>query len=64
MARTDAIVIVHEPSGRFVGAGLVLVADPRLAVHVNDEAEARALLARHASEPCFRLVDAAESAAA
>ena len=64
MARTDAIVIVHEPSGRFLSVGLVLVDDVRHALRVDDEATARTFLARHACEPCFALVDAAESAAA
>lgn len=51
------MLIVHEPTSLYVGPGFVLGARAD-AVAFEDEDTAARLLARHASEPCFSVVDA------
>ena len=52
-----AVFILHEPSERFLGPGLRLVAIED-ALAFDDHSAAQQLLDRHASEPCFVAVDA------
>ena len=58
-----AVVILHEPSERFLGPGLGLVAAEH-ALAFEDVASAMQLLERHASEPCYVALDAALVSAA
>ena len=43
----EAIVIVHEPSQRFVAVGFALCDDAEVALHFTDEHVAEAVIARH-----------------
>ena len=49
-------VVEHEPTGRFLGAGLALV-DREQAVEFASRRQAERFLAVHASEPCYRTVE-------
>jgi hypothetical protein len=58
-ARRDASVVVrHEPSSLYLGPGLDLGERSR-AVTFDDAATAEGFLARHASEPAYRVVPVA-----
>ncbi|HEX2384639.1 MAG TPA: hypothetical protein VHI95_18495 [Acidimicrobiales bacterium] len=60
LARRDApVVVVHQPTSRFLGAGLLL-GDRSEAVTFEDAQTAEVFLARHGSEPAFAIVPAAE----
>jgi hypothetical protein len=50
-----AVVVFHEPTSKFLGAGLVLRGRDE-AVSFENVDTAERLLARHASEPCFTVV--------
>jgi len=57
-ARPDvSVVVVHEPTARFLGPGLLL-GDRKRAVTFDDAQSAEVFLARHASEPTFTVVPA------
>jgi hypothetical protein len=56
------VVVAHEPSSLFLGEGFVLV-DRAHALEFEDVQTAQTLLDRHASEPCFVMEQAAQSAA-
>ena len=60
----DAIVIVHEPSQRFIAAGFELCDDADAALHFPDEDVAEAVIARHASEPAYAVLPLREALAA
>jgi hypothetical protein len=61
LARRDAsVVVVHEPTARFLGPNLSL-GDRSDAVTFNDVQAAKVFLARHASEPTFLVVPAGDS---
>ncbi len=58
-ARRDASVVVqHEPSSLYLGPGLDL-GDRSRAVTFDDAAAAEGFLARHASEPAYRVIPTA-----
>jgi len=60
LARRDAAVMVqHEPTARFLGPGLLL-GERSEAVTFEDAESAEVFLARHASEPAFTVVAAAD----
>jgi hypothetical protein len=50
-----AVVVLHEPTSKFLGAGLVLRGRDE-AVSFENVDTAERFLARHASEPCFTVV--------
>jgi hypothetical protein len=60
----DAIVIVHEPSHRYVGVGFALCDDADGALHFTDERDAATVIARHASEPAYVVLSLREALAA
>ena len=60
----DAIVIVHEPSQRFVAAGFELCDDADSALHFTDEDAAEAIIARLACEPTYAVLPLREALAA
>jgi hypothetical protein len=61
LARRDAsVVVVHEPSARFLGPGLSL-GNRSDAVTFNDAESAEVFLARHASEPGYQVVPAGDT---
>ena len=60
----DAIVIVHEPSQRFVAVGFGLCDDAQVALHFTDEHVAEAVIARHASDPAYAVLSLREALAA
>jgi hypothetical protein len=63
-ARRDAsVVVVHEPTERFLVPGLQL-GDRCDAVTFDDAQAAEVFLARHASEPVFMVVPAGDTLAA
>ena len=55
-----AVVVLHEPTSKFLGAGLVLRGRDEAVAFENVDS-ARRFLARHASEPCFSVVVAEDS---
>jgi hypothetical protein len=60
----DAIVIVHEPSQRYVAVGFALCDDAERALHFTDEHAAETVIARHASEPAYVVQSLREALAA
>jgi len=67
MATADAIeqvVIVHEPTQRYIGAGFVLCEAPERAIRFTDERIAERVIARHASEPVYSTIALREALAA
>lgn len=60
----DAIVIIHEPSQRFVAVGFALCDDAEVALHFTDEHVAETIIARHASEPAYAVLSLREALAA
>jgi hypothetical protein len=61
--RDAAVIVLHEPSSKFLGTGLVLRGRDE-AVTFEDVDTAERFLALHASEPCFSVVAVDEDAAA
>jgi hypothetical protein len=55
------VVVEHQPTGRFLGVGLVLVARDE-AIEFPDVDAATRFLDRHASEPSFRVLPATAAA--
>jgi hypothetical protein len=58
--RDASVVVVHEPSSRYLGPGLALGVRSE-AVTFDDAESAEVFLARHASEPTFAVIRAAEA---
>ena len=61
--RDTSVVVVHEPTARCLGPGLVL-GERTDAVTFDDVRSAENFLARHASEPAFAVVPAGDTLAA
>ena len=62
MSSPRIAVVAHEPSAQYLGEGFTLV-ERADAIEFESAGEARAMLERHASEPCFVTEAVAASAA-
>jgi hypothetical protein len=60
----EAMVIVHEPSRRYIGADFELCDDADAALLLTHDDAAETIIARHASEPGYAVLLLLEALAA